>query len=67
MSEMKPFCVYEREVMSYNVDGEPWFRGKDVATILECSDTQKAISYHVSEEDQNKMEELKGACISLGP
>ena len=24
-----------------NVNGEPWFRGKDVATILEYADTKK--------------------------
>ena len=53
--------------MSYNVDGEPWFRGKDAATFLEYSDTKKAISYHVSEDDRQNMEELRGHEFPFGP
>ena len=33
-------------------DGEPWFVGKDVAEILEYSNTRDAISRHVDSEDK---------------
>ena len=42
------------------VDGNPWFRGKDIATLLDYADTKKAIAKHVSEDDRKKMEELMG-------
>lgn len=48
------------ELKYINVNGEPWFRGKDVATILEYVDTVKAIANNVSEDDRNKLEELMG-------
>lgn len=34
------------------INGEPWFVGKDVAVILGYSDTAKAIRVHVDEEDK---------------
>lgn len=34
-------------------DGEPWFVGKDVADILGYSNSRKALSDHVDEEDKN--------------
>ena len=33
-------------------DGEPWFVGKDVAKVLGYSNTSKALSDHVDEEDK---------------
>ncbi len=33
-------------------NGEPWFMGKDVATLLCYKDKQKAIKMHVDEEDK---------------
>lgn len=35
------------------VEGEPWFVGKDVAEILGYSNTRKALADHVDEEDKN--------------
>ena len=35
------------------VDGEPWFVGKDVATILGYSNTRDALDRHVDQEDTN--------------
>ena len=35
------------------VDGEPWFVGKDVATILGYSNTRDALDRHVDQEDKN--------------
>lgn len=33
-------------------DGEPWFVGKDIAVILGYSNTKKALSNHVDDEDK---------------
>lgn len=35
-----------------NIDGEPWFVGKDVAEILGYSNTKDAISTHIDEDDR---------------
>ncbi|MFM7982901.1 MAG: BRO family protein, partial [Candidatus Fonsibacter sp.] len=42
MSEIQTFKFNNSEIKYYVVDGQPWFRGKDVATILEYVDTKKA-------------------------
>lgn len=41
------------QVRTVNVDGEPWFVGKDVATALGYTNSRKAIGDHVDEEDKN--------------
>lgn len=40
------------EIRTATVNGEPWFVGKDVAEILGYSNTRKAISDHVYEDDR---------------
>ena len=40
------------EVRVMIIDNEPWFVGKDIAGVLGYSDTNKAISAHVDEEDK---------------
>lgn len=40
------------EVRTVLIDNEPWFVGKDVATILGYSNPQKALRDHVEEEDK---------------
>lgn len=40
------------EVRTLVMDGEPWFVGKDVAEILGYSNTRKAISDRVDDEDK---------------
>ncbi|MFM7985594.1 MAG: BRO family protein [Candidatus Fonsibacter sp.] len=42
------------------VNGNPWFKGKYEAKLLDYADNKKAIAKHVSEDDRNKMEELVG-------
>lgn len=44
------------------IDGEPWFVGKDVATILGYQNASKAIADHIDEEDKLNNESL----VSLG-
>ena len=41
-------------------DGEPWFRGTDVAGALGYKDVKKAIRMHVDEEDKQQLENLRG-------
>lgn len=40
------------EVRTINKDGEPYFVGKDVATILGYSNPRDALSKRVDEEDK---------------
>ena len=37
---------------------EPWFRAKDVATLLDYKDTNQAIRVNVDDDDRRKLEEL---------
>ena len=39
-------------VRTLEVDGEPWFVGKDIAEVLGYSDTNKAVAMHVDNEDK---------------
>lgn len=39
-------------IRTLNINGEPWFVGKDVAEVLGYSNPQKAIRDHVDEEDR---------------
>ena len=53
MSELKVFSNAEfGSVRSLTVNGEPYFVGKDVASILGYKDTSDAMKRHVDEEDK---------------
>lgn len=53
MSELMIFNnPYFGDVRIVEQEGEPWFVGKDVATALGYSDTNKAIAMHVDAEDK---------------
>ena len=43
------------EVRTVTIDNEPWFVGKDVATILGYERATKAIQDHVNEEDKDEI------------
>lgn len=40
------------EIRTINIDNEPWFVGKDIATALRYTNPQKAIRDHVDDEDK---------------
>lgn len=40
------------QVRTMERNGEPWFVGKDVATALGYTDTNKAVFMHVEDEDK---------------
>ena len=42
------------EIRTLNINGEPWFVGKDLAVILGYNEPHKAISRHVDEDDGMK-------------
>ena len=44
------------EVRSIQIDGEPWFVGKDVAAALGYENTRDALVKHVDEEDKGGSE-----------
>jgi len=53
MNEIQIFNNKEfGNIRTVNIDGEPWFVGKDVANALGYSNNRKAISDHVGEEDK---------------
>lgn len=53
MNELKTFKDAEfGQVRTVTIDNEPWFVGKDVAEALGYSDTNKAVTMHVEEEDK---------------
>lgn len=41
------------EVRTLNIDNEPWFLGKDVATVLGYSNPRDALAKHVDDDDKN--------------
>lgn len=43
---------YFGTIRTLEIDGEPWFVGKDVATILGYVDVNKAVAMHVDDEDK---------------
>lgn len=53
MNELKVFNNSDfGEIRTLNIDGEPWFVGKDVAKILGYSNASKAVSVHVDNDDK---------------
>lgn len=51
MNELQTFNFKNQEIRALNIDGEPYFIGSEVATILGYSNPQKAIRDHVDQED----------------
>ena len=56
------------EIRTMTIDNEPWFVGKDIASILGYTDTFGAIKKHVDEEDKqncqnNSFETPRGMTI----
>ncbi|CAK1231662.1 KilAC domain (KilAC) [Fructobacillus tropaeoli] len=52
MNELKTFNFESHEVRTVLVNNEPWFVGKDVATILGYKNTKDALTKHVDEDDK---------------
>ena len=52
MQELQTFNFEELPVRTLEVDGEPYFIGKDVADILGYANGRDALSKHVDAEDK---------------
>ena len=58
MTQIQTFENSSFKVQCVCVSGEPWFRGRDVATILGYNNTTQALIKNVDDDDKKKMEEL---------
>lgn len=59
MNELQIFNNNEfGEIRALEINNEPWFVGKDVATILGYSNSSDALKVHVDEEDKCKKDEI---------
>nr|DAR46491.1 MAG TPA: repressor domain protein [Caudoviricetes sp.] len=52
MNEVQIFNFENNEVRTLNIDGKPYFVGKDIADVLGYSNPPKALRDHVDEEDK---------------
>lgn len=50
--ELQTFNFENQQVRTIEIENEPYFVGKDVATILGYSNTRKALIDHIDEEDK---------------
>lgn len=51
--KIQSFEFEGKEVKTLKINDEPWFVGKDLATILGYSNTRDALNKHVDSEDKN--------------
>ena len=67
MSTPQIFNFEKNEVRTFLVNDEPYFVGKDVASVLGYSNTPKSIRDHVDEEDktQNESFTVNGTALML--
>lgn len=53
MNKLQLFNFENQQVRTLKIDDEPYFLGKDVASILGYSNTRDALNKHVDSEDKN--------------
>lgn len=51
MNEVQIFNFENKQVRAIEIEGEPWFVGKDVALVLGYTNPKKALRDHVDDED----------------
>lgn len=61
MNEIREWSFEGASVRTVEIDGEPWFIGKDVAERLGYTNSRKAIADHVDDEDKGVTK-----CYTLG-
>lgn len=52
MNDLQLFKFENKDVRTLQIDGEPWFVGRDVANILGYSRPRNALTMHVDDEDK---------------
>ena len=63
MKDLQLFNFENQKVRTVEIDGEPGFVGKDVATILGYSNTRDALAKHIDDEDKK---DGVAICDSIG-
>ena len=58
------FSFNNKAIACIVVNGDPWFKAKEVATILAYTHTNKAITDHVDDDDKRKLVDLMGGSQS---
>ena len=58
MTAIQTFQNSSFKVQCVCVDGNPWFRGKDVATVLGYVNTKQALIKNVDEDDKQILTDL---------
>lgn len=51
-SEVQVYVFESKDIRTLDIDGEPWFVGKDIAEVLGYKNTRDAMAKHVDEEDK---------------
>lgn len=64
-NEIQTFVFEDSQVRAVEIEGEPWFVGKDVAEILGYRLTSKAIQDHVDEEDRKILKFQNGTLENI--
>ena len=67
MTQTQTFQNSTYKIECVFVDDNPWFRGKEVATVLGYANTTKAIINNVDGDDKKKMEELGCKFLRINP
>lgn len=52
MNNIQIFKYENNDVRTVEMNGEPWFVGKDVASVLGYKDTVNALKTHVDEDEK---------------
>lgn len=52
MEHMQVFNYNDSRIRTFELDGNPWFVGKDVAEVLGYRNTKDALIAHVDGEDK---------------
>ena len=66
MTQIQTFQYSSFKVKCVCTNGEPWFRGKDVAWVLGYIDTKKAIANHVDDDDKCNLSDPHALHITSG-
>lgn len=65
MMEIQTFNFENQQVRTIEIENEPYFVGKDVATILGYSNTKYAISTHVDNEDRYVIQRSENTTLEI--
>ena len=60
MSEIVEFSFNNKAITCIVVNGDPWFKAKEVATILAYTNTKQAIIDSVDDDDKRKLVDPMG-------